>query len=99
MLFAKSDQELGCRVTQPLINFHNAKQILKRLQEYQYHKDAYDEARSMAGATTGVKSRIQAKFPLPVYTHCASHKLNLAIVAACKTQAVRNAAAVIGKVA
>ena len=53
----------------------------------------------MAGATRGVKSRIQAKFPLPVYTHCASHKLNLAIVAACETQAVRNAAAVIGKVA
>ena len=58
----------------------------------------YDGAGAMAGAVKGVKSRIQAEFPLALYTHCASHKLNLAIVAACEIQAVRNAMAVIGKV-
>ena len=53
----------------------------------------------MAGNLRCVKAGIQAEFPKAVYVHCASHKLNLVIVEACKIPAVRNAMGVITKVA
>ena len=36
---------------------------------------------------------------MAVYFHCASHKLNLAVVAACKIQAFKNAEAYVGEIA
>lgn len=59
----------------------------------------YDGAGAMAGCVSGVAARIQSQFPLALYTHCFSHKLNLVIVDACKVQSVRNAMGVISKVA
>jgi len=38
----------------------------------------------MAGARSGCKAIILQKAPMAVYTHCAAHQLNLAIVGACK---------------
>ena len=37
--------------------------------------------------------------PLALYTHCAAHQLNLAIVAACKIQVFRNTESCIGEIA
>jgi len=37
--------------------------------------------------------------PLALYTHCAAHQLNLAIVAACKIQVLRNTESCIGEIA
>ena len=58
----------------------------------------YDGAGAMAGLIKGVSARIQAQFPLAIYTHCFSHRLNLVIVNACQVQAVRNAMGVISKI-
>ena len=56
-------------------------------------------AGAMAGCVSGVAARIQSQFPLALYTHCFSHKLNLVIVDACKVQSVRNVMGIINKVA
>ena len=53
----------------------------------------------MAGCVSGVAARIQSQFPLALYTHCFSHKLNPVIVDACKVLSVRNAMGIISKVA
>ena len=39
----------------------------------------YDGASAMAGCRTGVATRISAKEPRAVYTHCYGHALNLAV--------------------
>ena len=44
----------------------------------------------MAGTICGVAVRIAADFPKAEYTRCASHHLNLAIVAACSLQPIRD---------
>ena len=59
----------------------------------------YDGASNMAGARSGCKAIIQEQAPMAVYFHCASHKLNLAVVAACEIQAFKNAAAYVGEIA
>ena len=59
----------------------------------------YDGAGSVARCTSGVAARIQSKCPLALYTHCYSHKLNLAMVNACKVPGIRNAMGIITKVA
>ncbi len=41
----------------------------------------YDGAGSMAGSNKGLASRVQAKYPLAWYFHCAGHILNLVIAA------------------
>ena len=38
----------------------------------------------MAGAKLGCRAVVQKEAPLATYVHCAAHKLNLAIVSACK---------------
>ena len=53
----------------------------------------------MSGAKSGCKVLIQQKAPLALYTHCAAHKFNLSIVAACSIQAFRNTEASIGEMA
>jgi len=53
----------------------------------------------MAGARSGCRSLIQQQAPLALYTHCAAHQLNLAIVAACKIQVFRDTESYIGEIA
>ena len=50
----------------------------------------YDGASNMCGKSKGVSSVLLAKFPKALYFHCASHKLNLCVVKACKLSSVAN---------
>lgn len=50
----------------------------------------YDGASTMSSETKGAAAVILEKNPRALYTHCASHSLNLAVVGTCKLQAVRN---------
>jgi len=59
----------------------------------------YDGSSNMAGAKSGCRALIQQQAPLALYTHCAAHQLNLAIVAACKVQVFRNTESCIGEIA
>ena len=51
---------------------------------------AYDGAGSMSGHTKGAAARVSAMFPKALYTHCASHRLNLCIVKSCSNREVTN---------
>ena len=46
----------------------------------------FDGASSMSGAKSGCSAIIKQHAPLAMYTYCASHRLNLSIVSACKLQ-------------
>ena len=50
----------------------------------------YDGAGNTAGKNKGTAALIQEQYPLAVYTHCASHVLNLCIVEAMSIVSVRN---------
>ena len=50
----------------------------------------FDGAGNMAGKCKGAAARISKDHPLAIYTHCASHRLNLCVVASCKLQNVKN---------
>ena len=52
----------------------------------------YDGAANMAGRCSGAAKLILCKYPKALYSHCASHKLNLCIVQACKLSCVSNIA-------
>ena len=39
----------------------------------------YDEAATISGNKTGVAKRICSDYPAPLYVHCHSHRLNLAL--------------------
>ena len=45
----------------------------------------------MSGEKSGVQKRIRDVQPKALYSHCAGHSLNLAIVSACTAISVRNA--------
>lgn len=55
------------------------------------HGQGYDGASTMSGEKSGVQKRIKDIQPKALYTHCAGHSLNLAIVSACMVLSVRNA--------
>lgn len=59
----------------------------------------YDGASNMAGARSGCSAIIRQMAPLAIYQHCAAHRLNLAIVSACKIMAFRNTESYIGEMA
>lgn len=59
----------------------------------------YDGASNMSGARSGCQAFIQQSAPLAQYFHCASHRLNLAVVSACKIPALKNAESYIGEIA
>ena len=44
----------------------------------------------MAGRVKGATSRITAKYPKAIYTHCASNRLKLCIVKCCSSCEVNN---------
>lgn len=50
----------------------------------------YDGASSMSGEKSGVQKRIRDIQPKALYTHCAGHSFNLAIVNSCSVPSVRN---------
>ena len=49
----------------------------------------YDGACNMAGRYDGAAALIRSEFPLAIYTHCASHRLNLCVAGACKIPMIR----------
>ena len=59
----------------------------------------YDGASNMSGARAGVKSIVQEAAPKAMYYHCAAHRLNLAVVSACKIQAFKNVESYLGEIA
>ena len=59
----------------------------------------YDGSSNMAGARSGCKSIVQQQAPMAIYSHCAAHQLNLAVVSACKIQAFQNTESCIGEMA
>ena len=59
----------------------------------------YDGSSNMAGARSGYKAIILQQAPMALYTHCAAHQLNLAVVAACSIQVFKNAESYIGEMA
>ena len=58
----------------------------------------YDGASNMSGAVSGCKSIVQQEAPLALYFHCAAHRLNLAVVSACKIQSFKNAESYVGEI-
>ena len=59
----------------------------------------YDGASNMACACQGCSAIIHEKVPSAVYHHCAAHRLNLAIVSACRIMPFRNTESYIGEMA
>lgn len=58
----------------------------------------YYGASNMSSARSGRRAIIQQSAPLVMYGHCASHRLNLTIVGACKVQAFKNAEYYVGDI-
>ncbi len=50
----------------------------------------YDGASTMSGEKSGVQKRIREKQPKAIYTHCAGHFFNLAILSSCTLPPIRN---------
>ncbi len=50
----------------------------------------YDGASTMSGVKAGVQAIIQERPPKALYTHCAGHSLNLAILNSCSIPSIRN---------
>ena len=50
----------------------------------------YDGASTMSGERAGVQKIIRDREPKAIYTHCAGHSLNLAIVSSCSVAPIRN---------
>ncbi len=59
----------------------------------------YDGASNMAGARSGCRSIVQQQAPMAIYIHCATHRLNLAVVSVCEIQAFKNTESYIGEIA
>ena len=47
-----------------------------------------DGARVMSGEKSGVSARVRQQFPLVMYVHCFSHRLNLVIGESCKVRQI-----------
>lgn len=58
----------------------------------------YDGAAAMSGQFSGVQAHIKEKYPNAVYTHCASHCLNLVVSNACSISSIRNCLGVVTNV-
>lgn len=50
----------------------------------------YDGCAAMKGHLNGVQTRISEIYPKALYTHCASHSLNLALSDSCSIQPITN---------
>ena len=68
---------------------------LSKLTEWQLQPQllcgqACDGAGAMAGKSKGVAARIYSQYPKALYTHCASHRLNLCVMKCCSIREVSN---------
>ena len=77
--------------------------ILKWLRTHQLslvnlHGQCYDGASNMSGARSECKSIVQQEAPAAIYVHCASHRINLAVMSACKIQAFKNVESCLGEI-
>ena len=70
----------------------------QRLDPAKLRGQAYDGAGNMSGKTNGTAARISSQFPLALYSHCASHCLNLAVVSSFEEVSVRNMMGVVNRV-
>ena len=61
-----------------------------QLQPHLLRGQAYDGAGAMSGISKGVAARIVSKYPKALYTHCASHRLNLCVVKCCSVQEINS---------
>ena len=59
----------------------------------------YDGASNMAGARSGCGATVRQAAVMALYHQCASHRLNLAVLSACKITATRNTESYIGEMA
>ena len=80
-----------------------ADKITSCLQSYgldlmKLHGQAYDGAGNVTGTVRGTAAVITSQYPLALYTHCASHCLNLAVVKSLQITSVSNMMDVIKKV-
>ena len=74
---------------------HCCDYILLKLKKWQLQLNflrgqAYDGAGAMAGKSKGAAACITAKHPKVLYTHCASHRLNLCVVKCCSIREISN---------
>ena len=72
-----------------------ADNILLKLSQWQLELEhlrgqAYDGAGAMAGKSKGAASCIITQQPKALYTHCASHRLNLCVVKCCSIREISN---------
>ena len=72
-----------------------ADDILEKLEEWQLPLHClcgkgYDGAGAMAGKSNGAAACIISKHPKALYTHCASHRLNLCVVKCCSIREISN---------
>ena len=51
----------------------------------------------MSDKTKGAAAHIQSQYPFALYTHCASHCLNLAVVVSFEEQSVRNMIGIVNR--
>ena len=75
---ALSDKIIDCLVNKYQLDIQNCR------------GQCYDGAGNMAGKYSGVSARILQINPLAMYTHCASHRLNLCVASAFNDQNVSN---------
>ena len=74
---------------------HLAEAIVRKLRDLSLdinllRGQGYDGGSNMSGAIKGVQSELKAIQPLALYTHCAAHRLNLALMKASDMPAMRN---------
>lgn len=80
-----------------------ANNIMRTLTEFgldlrKLRGQGYDGCATMRGHNNGVQACVRESYPLAVYTHCASHVLNLVIVHASKFQDIANCVATIKEI-
>ena len=59
---------------------------------------AYDGAGNMSGRYIGAAKLFQDDYPLALYVHCASHRLNLCVAQSCKLLLIKNLFSVMKRV-
>ena len=80
-----------------------ADNILLKLSKWQLELEhlrgqAYDGAEAMAEKSKGAASHIITKQPKALFTHCASHRLNLCVVKCCSIREINNMMESAGKI-
>ena len=80
-----------------------ADSIISNLQTWNFELDdlrgqAYDGAGAMSGSNKGAAARLMEKYLKALYTHCASHRLNLCIARCCNIREVQNSMDIAGKI-